>query len=173
MMDLGATLCTRNKPLCEICPVAASCQARQQGLTRQLPQAKPRKALPIKQTYWLLLQDADDRILLEKRPPTGIWGGLWSLPEFDDMAAAGNWCRQQGRTEQTPQVLPTRRHTFSHYHLDYTPLLARLENPRNNVMEADRTVWYKAADFALLGLPTPVKRLLQQHYPEDYYDENG
>ncbi|ANE53830.1 MULTISPECIES: A/G-specific adenine glycosylase [Methylomonas] len=173
MMDLGATLCTRSKPLCEICPVAAGCQARQQGLVRQLPEAKPRKTLPVKQSYWLLLQDPERRILLEKRPPTGIWGGLWSLPEFEDIAAAGDWCRRLGCMVQAPQALPAGRHTFSHYHLDYTPLLAELENPINNVMEADRAVWYKAADFALLGLPAPVKRLLLQHYPEDFYDENG
>jgi A/G-specific adenine glycosylase len=173
MMDLGATLCTRSKPQCGICPVADGCQARQFGLVNQLPEPKPRKDLPVKQLYFLLLQDPENRILLERRPPTGIWGGLWSLPEFADLQAFQVWCRQGDYRIDASQTLPSRRHTFSHYHLDFTPLLAKMENPINNVMEASRTVWYKAGDTDTLGLPTPIKRLLQQHYTEVHYDENG
>lgn len=160
MMDLGATLCTRSKPLCEICPVSAGCQARQQGLVKQLPESKPRKDLPVKQLYFLLLQDRENRILLEKRPPVGIWGGLWSLPEFADLQAFQDWCRQGDYRIDTSQALPSQRHSFSHYHLDYTPLLAKLENPINNVMEGERAVWYKTGEIDTLGLPTPIKRLL-------------
>jgi A/G-specific adenine glycosylase len=166
MMDLGATLCTRSKPKCEICPVEADCQARQQGLVNQLPESKPRKDLPVKQLYFLLLQDRENQILLERRPPTGIWGGLWSLPEFADPALMQTWCLERNYHISELQILPSQRHTFSHYHLDYTPVLARFENPINNVMEAGRTVWYKAGDIDTLGLPTPIKRLLQQHYTE-------
>lgn len=173
MMDLGATLCTRSRPKCEICPINDACLAKQQGLVGQLPTAKPRKDLPVKQLYFLLLQDHERRMLLEKRPPTGIWGGLWSLPEFAELQALQAWCGQQDYRVEGMQILPSQRHTFSHYHLDYTPVLVRLENPSNNVMESGQLVWYKAGDIDFLGLPTPVKRLLQQHHTEVYYDENG
>ncbi|QPK62777.1 A/G-specific adenine glycosylase [Methylomonas sp. LL1] len=173
MMDLGATLCTRGKPRCDICPVAESCQAKQLNLTSQLPEPKPRKTLPVKQLYFLLLQDNRLQILLERRPPTGIWGGLWSLPEFADLRELLHWCVQRDYRIGPPQTLPSQRHTFSHYHLDYIPVLAKLENPINNVMEAGRTVWYKTGEIDSLGLPAPIKRLLQQYYTEDYYDENG
>lgn len=160
MMDLGATLCTRSKPKCDICPVKAGCLARQRGLTTHLPQAKPRKELPVKQIYFLVLLDDEKRVLLEKRPPTGIWGGLWSLPEFTDLEALETHRIQHGYRLSQPQSLAPGRHTFSHYHLDYTPIMAKLENPMNNVMEANRAVWYKAADIDSLGLPTPIRRLI-------------
>ncbi|MDD1623082.1 MAG: NUDIX domain-containing protein, partial [Methylococcaceae bacterium] len=110
---------------------------------------------------------------LERRPPTGIWGGLWSLPEFTDLQEFEAWRVRRDYRLGAIQTLPCQRHTFSHYHLDYTPLLASLENPINNVMEAGRTVWYKARDIDTLGLPTPIKRLLQQHYTEVHNDKNG
>ncbi|WP_446809473.1 A/G-specific adenine glycosylase [Methylomonas sp. 2BW1-5-20] len=172
MMDLGATLCTRSKPQCEICPIAVVCRASLLGLEKTLPESKPRKVLPVKQLYFLLLLDKQNRILLEKRPPTGIWGGLWSLPEFADREALQDWCMQYNYLIDAAQTLPSQRHSFSHYHLDYIPLLARLENPINNVMEGERAVWYKTAEINTLGLPTPIGRLLQQHFTEDHNDEN-
>lgn len=173
IMDLGATLCTRSKPQCEICPIANGCQAKMLEITHQLPAPKPGKTLPVKQSYWLLLQDNQQRVLLEKRPSTGIWGGLWSLPEFADVQQMLDWCLQRGYLLNEINALPCQRHSFSHFHLDYTPLIATTQNPINCVMEADRTVWYKTCQIYLLGLPAPIKRLLQQHYTEDYYDENG
>lgn len=173
MMDLGATLCTRGKPRCYVCPVIDGCQAYKLDLINQLPEPKPRKTLPVKRLFFLVLQDNQKRILLERRPPTGIWGGLWSLPEFADHQQLQDWCLQHGYQLNEPDARPGLRHSFSHYHLDYTPLLATLQNPINYVMEADSTVWYKASDVYSLGLPAPIKRLLQQHYLEEHYDENG
>jgi len=161
MMDLGATLCVRGKPKCEVCPVAEGCQAKKLGLINQLPESKPRKELPIKQLYFLVLQNSHQRILLEKRPPVGIWGGLWSLPEFDDLEQVQTWSAQHSIKLMETKVLPRQRHTFSHYHLDYIPLLASTENPTNCVMEANVPVWYKISEIHLLGLPAPIKRLLQ------------
>ena len=173
MMDLGATLCTRSNPQCGACPVAYGCQAKQLDLVKQLPTAKPRKAPPVKQIYFLLLQDGEQRLLLEKRPSTGIWGGLWSLPEFDEINQLQDWCieRYCGITDFKP--LAVQRHSFSHYHLDYTPVLVSSQNPINYVMEADRRVWYKAEQIHSLGLPAPIKRLLAQHLTEAHNDENG
>ncbi len=162
IMDLGATVCTRSKPACEICPLNAGCLARRADNVLNYPTAKPAKILPVKQVTFLLLCNADNRILLEKRPPTGIWGGLWSLPEFDSIESVHNWCLTQNIPIADQQTLATRRHTFSHYHLDYTPLLVQTDNPSNFVMEADRTVWYKAEHIKKLGLAAPIKLLLQQ-----------
>ncbi len=172
IMDLGATLCTRSKPRCEICPLANACQALQLGLVKQLPAVKPRKDTPVKRLYFLLMQDKQQRFLLEKRPPAGIWGGLWSLPEFGEIQALQNWCIERGCASADYQPLPTQRHSFSHYHLDFTPVLATAQNPINYVMEADRMVWYKAKQIHALGLPAPIKRLLHQHITEVHDDEN-
>ncbi len=162
IMDLGATLCTRSKPACTSCPLNAGCLARLEDTIALFPTPKPAKTLPIKQLIFLLLTDSDNRILLEKRPPTGIWGGLWSLPEFDSIASAQDWCVAKNIHIDDQQTLATRRHTFSHYHLDYTPLLTLSNNPSNFVMEANHSVWYKADQVNKLGLAAPIKQLLQQ-----------
>jgi A/G-specific adenine glycosylase len=168
MMDLGATVCTRSKPACEACPLIAECLARRENNVSAYPTPKPAKTLPIKQVTMLLLSDADKRILLEKRPPTGIWGGLWSLPEFDSIAEACDWCLARNIHIADQRVLATRRHTFSHYHLDYTPLLIQADNPINFVMEANRTVWYKTGQVNKLGLAAPIKQLLNNLIKEQH-----
>ncbi|MDD4914219.1 MAG: A/G-specific adenine glycosylase [Methylococcales bacterium] len=162
IMDLGATLCVRNRPDCRQCPVATGCQALALDLVKVLPEPKPRKPLPVRRLYFLVLQDTEKRILLEKRPPVGIWGGLWSLPEFACLDELQDWCRRQNLAIAPVQTLTSLRHSFSHYHLDYTPVLANLINPINNVMEANSSLWYKVEQIKNLGLPTPIKKLLQQ-----------
>ncbi len=173
MMDLGATLCTRSKPRCDICPVMDGCQAKKLELVGRLPESKPRKELPTKRICFLVLRDEQSRVLLEKRPPVGIWGGLWSLPEFDDLKNLQSRALFGDIVLTNIQTLPSRRHTFSHYHLDYTPLLATTENPNNCVMEAGGAVWYKQHEIHSLGLPAPIKRLLHDIFTEDNYDKNG
>ena len=163
MMDLGATVCTRSKPKCPDCPLESHCMARITKTVSVLPTPKPPKTLPVKQLVFLLLSNNINQILLEKRPPTGIWGGLWSLPEFDSIESAHAWCLTKKRTVIDTQTLATRRHTFSHYHLDYTPVLMQTDNLINFVMEANQTVWYNANQINTLGLPAPIKLLLQQH----------
>lgn len=162
MMDLGATLCTRSKPACGACPLKDNCLARLADNISAFPTPKPAKTLPVKQVTFLLLRNDENRIMLERRPPTGIWGGLWSLPEFSSIEAANDWCLSKNIHITHQQTLPTKRHTFSHYHLDYTPLLIEADNPINFVMEADQTVWYKAEHVNKLGLAAPIKLLLQQ-----------
>ncbi|MDO9140740.1 MAG: A/G-specific adenine glycosylase [Methylobacter sp.] len=161
MMDLGATVCTRSKPACPACPLHDDCLARLGDNVAAFPTPKPAKSLPVKQLVFLLLRNDDEQILLEKRPPTGIWGGLWSLPEFDSMAAAHDWCVARQFHIAKQQRLPCQRHAFSHYHLDYTPLLIQTNNPNDFVMEANQTVWYKADQLNRLGLAAPIKQLLQ------------
>ena len=95
MMDMGATLCTRSKPNCELCPIHSHCDARINNLVSKIPSPKPKKKLPIKHLVFLLLQNKDQQILLEKRPASGIWGGLWSFPEFPTLSAAQSWCQKK------------------------------------------------------------------------------
>lgn len=161
MMDLGATLCTRSKPACSVCPLTSHCLARINGTVSLLPTPKPKKTLPVKQVIFLLLRNQDQQIFLEKRPPTGIWGGLWSLPEFDSIESVHEWCLSKNITIIHQQLLPRSRHTFSHYHLDYTPLAIHTNNPINFVMEANQSLWYKTE--LNLGLAAPIKQLLQQY----------
>ena len=173
IMDMGATLCTRSNPQCEICPLASGCRALKLGLVDTLPEKKPVKNLPVKHLHFLILQKNGLGILLEKRPPLGIWGGLWSFPEFAGLQQLQDWCDQRNFILGTRKTLPSQRHSFSHYHLDYTPVLATLINPINYVMETNASVWYKTADINTLGLPAPIKRLLQQHDIEANYGEIG
>jgi A/G-specific adenine glycosylase len=161
IMDLGATLCTRSKPNCEICPLASGCQALKNDLVQLLPEARPRKKLPKKSLYFLILQNNAGQILLEKRPPTGIWGGLWSLPEFTDYPSLQEWIAKHNWVTGSCEILPSRRHLFTHYQLDYTPVCVTLKNHMDNVMEANSWLWYKHPEIFKVGLPTPIKQLLQ------------
>jgi len=163
IMDLGATICTRSKPACNNCPLNSHCKARITNTVSLLPTPKPAKTLPIKQLFFLILNNNNRQILLEKRPPTGIWGGLWSLPEFGSIESLHDWCLTTNTRVVSSNTLTLQRHTFSHYHLDYTPVLIQTDNPINFVMETDQTVWYNKHQIKALGLPTPIKLLLQQH----------
>jgi A/G-specific adenine glycosylase len=162
MMDLGATLCTRSRPACHACPLKDNCLARLTDNIAAFPAPKPAKSLPVKHRVFLLLRDSLNRILLEKRPPAGIWGGLWSLPEFDSIETAVDWCSERNMPIINQTLMAMRRHTFSHYHLDFTPLIIETDNPTNIVMEASQTVWYKAGQIHNLGIAAPIKLLLQQ-----------
>ncbi len=161
-MDLGATLCTRSKPACTICPLVDICQARAQGRQHEFPQAKAKKALPEKATWMLMLQQGND-ILLFKRPAQGIWGGLWSLPEFASAEALEQTLALQS-LPATPQRQnwPPFRHTFSHYHLDIHPVHIRVARRPDTLMEPSGQVWYNSAQIQDLGLAAPVKKLIDQ-----------
>lgn len=164
IMDLGATVCAR-KPACADCPMTTRCKAYHQGNMTDYPTPKKRKALPVKSTKMLLLQNEAGELLLQKRPPSGIWGGLWSLPEFTgkDSDSIAQWCEQQlGLVISTYHSLPVFRHTFSHFHLDITPVTSRVKSPANHVMEASDGVWYNTQRPGALGLPAPVLKLLMQ-----------
>jgi A/G-specific adenine glycosylase len=173
MMDLGATICTRSKPACDRCPLESHCLARQKGLVPLLPTPKPRKTLPVKPLILLMLSNHLNQVYLQKRPPTGIWGGLWSLPEFDEIDAALDWCLAKQISVYDTQMLAVQRHTFSHYHLDYKTLLIQADNPMNFVMEANQAVWYNPKQKVALGLPAPIKLLVQQYIGDNNNGENG
>ncbi|CAA9890417.1 adenine DNA glycosylase [Candidatus Methylobacter favarea] len=168
VMDLGATVCTRSKPVCISCPLQSHCVAKITNNISAYPTPKPARALPVRQLTFLILRNNAGEILLEKRPPTGIWGGLWSLPEFDSLESARTWCLAKNMPIAALQSLPSRRHTFSHYHLDYTPVLVQTDSAVNIVMEANQTVWYKAEQISDLGLAAPIKLLLKHDTGEKH-----
>ena len=161
IMDLGATVCTRAKPSCATCPLAAHCVAYRDGLVAELPTRKPGKALPERHTLMLVLRDRSGRILLERRGPHGVWSGLWSLPEAADAnAAAGVAAGLAGTTDA--RALPAFTHVFTHYRLHVTPWLYADATPKPAVADAPGLRWCDVETVAALGLPTPVRRLLLQ-----------
>ncbi|HEY0180164.1 MAG TPA: NUDIX domain-containing protein, partial [Dokdonella sp.] len=161
IMDLGATVCVRTRPRCALCPVAADCVARRDGLTAVLPVPKPPRERPTRATTMLVVRDAAGRVLLERRPPTGVWARLWSLPEADAADDAGRRLRERYAVRAEPsRVLASFVHTFSHYHLRVTPLLLDGADERDRAADAADHAWYAPAELARLGLPAPVRRLL-------------
>ncbi len=159
MMDLGATVCTRSRPACDSCPLQANCRAHGQGLTDQIPGKKPRKALPVKTTSMLIFRDTDNRVLLEKRPPNGIWGSLFSFPETAEIDPGAIPAFLPVHPEQH-QPLSALRHTFSHYHLDIQPLLFSVPEATDIVADSDRWLWYPLDHSLQVGLAAPVKKLM-------------
>lgn len=159
IMDLGATVCTRSRPRCDACPVAGGCQARAQERVDELPAPRPRKTLPQRATAMLILLHGRD-VLLEKRPATGIWGGLWSLPEADveDDAAAVAHARYGVYPEQERR-LPELAHTFTHFRLNIQPRLLTAFKLRPTAGEPGR-LWMPIEDALDAALPAPVRKLL-------------
>ncbi len=163
MMDLGATLCTRSAPACERCPLQSDCEARAAGDQLDYPGKKPRKALPVKSTHFLIARDSEGAIWLEKRPANGIWGGLWCFPEIEDAGAATGHCLDLWGSEPSRvSTWPDFRHTFSHYHLDITPVVAELDSVPAQVMEGSGQLWYNLREAPRVGLAAPVAGLLEQ-----------
>lgn len=159
MMDFGATLCKRSQPACTQCPFNDVCLARAEGNVQGYPQSKPKKALPTRQTLMLILEDAQGRIWLEQRPPSGLWGGLWSLPQFDSQDALVDWLATHVKEARQQASLPAFVHTFSHFRLAITPQPVVCQT-LNGVRE--KGLWYDLADPPALGLAAPVKKLLAQ-----------
>ena len=162
IMDLGATVCTRSKPRCVECPLQSSCLALQQQRVHELPTPKLSKKIPVKQSVFIIAINKDKQIFLEKRAPTGIWGGLWSVPELASDAELDAWLQAKSISVIKQQPLSKRRHTFSHYHLDYQPIVLYVDNLINNVMEAEKGLWYKHHQTKNIALPAPVKQLFDE-----------
>lgn len=164
IMDLGATLCTRSKPKCSLCPLQPQCSAHKQGRTAEFPSRKPKKVIPTRKTVMLMIRDNEHNILLEQRPPMGIWGGLWSFPETT-LTEIADWCAHQGYQIRQQQQWAEFRHTFSHYHLDITPVIIDIHKSPNKIMESGHYVWYNIEQPNTLGLSSPVSKLLESLCP--------
>jgi A/G-specific adenine glycosylase len=160
LMDLGATLCSRSKPQCQQCPLMTTCQAYQQQRVSQLPTPKPRKTIPEKHTTMLILRQGD-YVMLEKRPPSGIWGGLWSFPEqesSDDYSAIAQ--QRFGVSVQPEKALPQLSHAFTHFKLHITPQPLLVIKQHAKVEEAGN-IWLSIEDAIGAAIPTPVRKILQ------------
>jgi A/G-specific adenine glycosylase len=164
-MDLGASVCSRRNPACTVCPLFTHCQAAAQGRQHELPEpkaaARARKPRRRDRCVMLLASDAQGRVLLEQRPATGIWGGLWSLPQFDDedaaRLAAARLLRQGDVEPLTQQSL---HHTFTHFDLEIVPLRVRCASDAG-VADGATRLWFDPRDPARVGLPAPVKILIE------------
>lgn len=145
LMDLGATLCTRLKPRCERCPLCRTCVARREGRTAELPAPRERRELPQREVKWLVLR-RNGAVLLERRPSSGIWGGLWCFPEHAGRVPAGaRW------------LVPI-DHGFTHFRLRIHPLLAA----GNRALTPISGRWMTFAQAQAAALPAPVRRLLSR-----------
>jgi A/G-specific adenine glycosylase len=169
LMDLGATLCTRARPRCGVCPIAASCIALTQGRTAELPTPRPVRSRPLRHSTIVIIRDGKGALLLETRPPAGIWGGLMSVPEFDadasDRALRAAIADRYALDVVLEGRLPHIRHEFSHYSLIMRPRLARVRRALGPSSATSKLVSRDALPEA--GLPAPIRRLLQDVVADD------
>ena len=165
LMDLGSSLCTRRKPFCVACPMYAFCLARRHGRQAELPVARPRKLLPERKVTMFILCDGR-KILLERRPPAGIWGGMLALPELPENSAGGaaEFVLQHGCQLLERKELPALKHTFSHFHLCIQPVVCYVERHISHVAEA-KWEWLDLDSVGSAALPTPVRTLLRMVRP--------
>jgi A/G-specific adenine glycosylase len=165
IMDFGATLCTRGRPLCMHCPLNADCVAYRSGRVAELPTPRHRPERPTRRTVMLLAVRADGSVLMRRRPTRGVWAQLWTPPEFADIEAARSFCR----TSAGPafDALPLVRHAFTHFDLEITPIrvswsagtAVEVREP-DAPMEAQESLWYNARQPPRIGIPAPIAALL-------------
>ena len=185
MMDLGATLCSRTNPDCPHCPLRDRCLARLHGEIDRYPGKKPARALPIRSVTMFILQGSEGHVLLEKRPPSGIWGSLYSLPQIEKshQNSGDTHASPSGDTHaspapniadlklpaelsglrlahESPVELPPIRHGFTHFQLDITPVLYKVNQTASSVADSNRWLWYSIVEPVEVGLAAPVRKLL-------------
>lgn len=165
MMDLGAMVCTRSRPKCELCPLNNGCMAYANHSWANYPGKKPKQTLPEKSAWFLLLQQGNE-VWLQQRPATGLWGGLFCFPQFSSHDDVEPWLQQRGLKITDVQQLVSFRHTFSHFHLDIVPLWLALPTDAPHAlhdacMEEKTGLWYNLAQPPAVGLAAPVERLLR------------
>ncbi|WP_456268398.1 A/G-specific adenine glycosylase [Kushneria sp. AK178] len=159
MMDMGATLCTRRRPSCLLCPFEKDCVAHARGEEHRFPESKPKKEKPVRQTVMLMLRDDDGRVLLEQRPASGLWGGLWGLPQFDDQNALRAWLFDAMPGSEVQGQWQCFTHAFTHFRFEITPVQAHLAG-RGHDDAAAGWRWYDPDQPDSIGLAAPVKALL-------------
>ena len=175
VMDLGATLCTRTRPTCLLCPAASGCRARAAGDPSRLPAPRPKRPYPTCEKFLMVMRDARGRVLVERRPPSGIWGGLWSFPEASaslDLRAAAASCTRRYRLSLKPRGIRTLspvEHGFSHFRLRATPVVVSVEPLRDRSADGEGVRWIDpgaasgavaGGDAAGIGLAAAVSAVL-------------
>ncbi len=164
MMDLGAMVCTRSKPKCELCPVNNICVAYANNSWASYPGKKPKVTIP-ERTGYLLMMQHQDSVLLAQRPPVGLWGGLYCFPQFETENELRDWLAQHQIPADNLTQLTAFRHTFSHFHLDIVPMWLPVPS-FSGCMDEGTALWYNLAQPPSVGLAAPVERLLQQLHAE-------
>ena len=161
MMDLGATVCTRTKPGCDRCPLAGGCRALAAGRQDDFPGRRPKRNKPRRRTHMVLVRQGDS-VYLERRPPSGIWGGLYSFPEIGSAAEAADWCRNRFAAEpatiETWQVVS---HSFTHFDLEIVPVAVCMRAAPWRLSDDDDGLWYPPRNGRQIGLAAPVSALLE------------
>ncbi|MCU0804268.1 MAG: A/G-specific adenine glycosylase [Burkholderiales bacterium] len=158
LMDLGATVCVARAPACDRCPVSATCAARVRGMPAAFPAPRPRRTLPHRRTAMLVLLHGGD-VLLEKRPPTGVWGGLWCFPEAGSAQDALRLATRHGGEARKPTPVPTVTHGFTHFTLEIEPVVVRTATRAVHAGEPG-TMWVPVGDAAGGAVPVPVRKIL-------------
>jgi A/G-specific adenine glycosylase len=165
IMDLGATVCTRTRPACTLCPMPKECVAATEGRQAELPGKKQKRMRPSREATLLIAQagsNGSTAVLLERRPLSGIWGGLWSPPQFESETDALEWCSKEDlRALSKPEALPPIDHAFTHFDLRLIPLVVRCNPPTRAEDEAERR-WYPLDSPPRIGLPQPINQLLER-----------
>jgi len=159
MMDLGATLCSRSKPQCQVCPLMSQCEAYAQDNVEAFPNSKPKKEKPVKSIRMIMLEH-EGEVLLLQQPDSGIWGGLWIFPQ---QAVAESYAESEWLLDASIAKVEDKemfRHTFSHYHLDIHPIRIQL-NAKPDLVGEKPLLWYDLSNPASVGLAAPVKKLLE------------
>jgi A/G-specific adenine glycosylase len=171
IMDLGATVCVRRKPLCAYCPLFEACLARKSGRQHEIPAPRPARARRTRQVFMLVAVRDDRTVLLERRPESGVWGGLWCLPEFNTLSAARVFADQTlSRSQGEPEALAQMQHSFTHFDLVISPLLTHCGGAAG-VMDDSQSLWYNTHEPARIGLPAPIKNLLDRLADPTLFDE--
>ncbi|MEA3411435.1 MAG: A/G-specific adenine glycosylase [Pseudomonadota bacterium] len=175
IMDLGSLICRRGTPDCAVCPVAVDCNARDAGVQGDLPEPRPRKPVPLRETAMVMACNPLGDVLLERRPPSGVWGGLWSFPELRRPEECGAWCQRNfgvPPVDEWPWAPIT--HAFTHFRLRITPIRLHVGAAAQVVMDGPDQLWYNVASSPR-GLAAPVAGLLRelQKGQDHNHDENG
>jgi A/G-specific adenine glycosylase len=164
IMDLGATLCTRTRPACTVCPMNEGCVAALTGRQTDLPGKKQKRIRPAREATLLIAQTGEHgetAVFVERRPLSGLWGGLWSPPQFESPEDALQWCEKAlGDTTETQTLAPI-DHAFTHFDLRLNPLQVFCR-PSTRVTEDDDRLWYELHAPPRIGLPQPVAQLFER-----------
>ncbi len=165
IMDLGATLCTRSRPACTVCPMHTQCVAAREGRQADLPGRKRRRARQAREAVLLVAErggSGSRAVLLERRPAPGIWGGLWSPPQFATQTEALAWCvREVGPLRGDVEPLGVIEHAFTHFDLTLKPVRVVCA-ARGAVRDGDARLWYALDAPPRVGLPQPILELLER-----------
>lgn len=168
IMDLGATVCVRRRPSCNACPLAPGCYARRTARQHELPEPRRPLSRPTRRVFMVVAMRESGAVLLERRPESGVWGGLWCLPEFASATAATAYIRSQLDAGLTaPEPLAELEHAFTHFDLRITPLLVHC---RTEAAGEKGVAWYNIREPGRIGLPAPVTVLLSRVAGQSLFD---